>query len=529
MAQELEKLIVSLEANLKQYERELARVQGITTSRLRSIEKQAQASANRIEAGFARVGKAFGAMLTVGAFLKLADQVQESVKAIADLNEAAQKAGVSIEDLQRFMAAGVGAGLNQEQIVNILAKFNRTLGEAKAKGAEVGSTTAEFLKLADAIAAANTPAEQAVLIQQNLGKAGKEAIPLLIQGSAALKKQMEDANVASDALVTAADEFYDKWATKIHNWATLFNSAIANVLVNLDIIGTESAELSLSQLQVKLSELQRSLALNKGVNIGLPIQAAIIEDLNVKIAETIALIAKAQAQVKPKTGDVVTAFEVGEDAEAAAKAIDKVAKAAAAAGDDLLDLDKGLVEIDQEFLKQIELADQLEGTFKDTFGSLIEGARDGKLGLKEVLGVLDDLSAKLLKMASEKIFELLFAGAFGPSTSATSSGTGILAGLLGRAGGGPVSAGTPYMVGEKGPELFVPKQSGSIVPGGGGGMAPIINITNMPGVASTQTRSNRGGQEVVDIVNQVVESRFPDLLNRNAGLIGAKPASRRTF
>ena len=35
--------------------------------------------------------------------------------------------------------------------------------------------------------------------------------------------------------------------------------------------------------------------------------------------------------------------------------------------------------------------------------------------------------------------------------------------LAGRAGGGPVNAGRPYMVGERGPELFVPGQSGGIM------------------------------------------------------------------
>jgi hypothetical protein len=37
------------------------------------------------------------------------------------------------------------------------------------------------------------------------------------------------------------------------------------------------------------------------------------------------------------------------------------------------------------------------------------------------------------------------------------------ASLLGRATGGPVSRGSPYMVGENGPEMFVPTQSGNIV------------------------------------------------------------------
>jgi phage-related minor tail protein len=38
----------------------------------------------------------------------------------------------------------------------------------------------------------------------------------------------------------------------------------------------------------------------------------------------------------------------------------------------------------------------------------------------------------------------------------------------GRASGGPVSANSMYVVGEEGPELFVPNQSGTIIPNGGG-------------------------------------------------------------
>ena len=48
----------------------------------------------------------------------------------------------------------------------------------------------------------------------------------------------------------------------------------------------------------------------------------------------------------------------------------------------------------------------------------------------------------------------------------------------GRQHGGPVRAGRPYLVGERGPELFVPSRSGRIDPnvssGGGGGDAKEI-------------------------------------------------------
>jgi len=45
-------------------------------------------------------------------------------------------------------------------------------------------------------------------------------------------------------------------------------------------------------------------------------------------------------------------------------------------------------------------------------------------------------------------------------------GGGIFSGLFGggKAKGGPVTGGTPYLVGEKGPEIFVPGSSGGIVP-----------------------------------------------------------------
>jgi hypothetical protein len=48
----------------------------------------------------------------------------------------------------------------------------------------------------------------------------------------------------------------------------------------------------------------------------------------------------------------------------------------------------------------------------------------------------------------------------------------------GKASGGSVAGGTTYLVGEKGPELFTPSGSGTIVPNGGfGGSSNVINIT----------------------------------------------------
>src|SRR3954469_5807085 len=45
-----------------------------------------------------------------------------------------------------------------------------------------------------------------------------------------------------------------------------------------------------------------------------------------------------------------------------------------------------------------------------------------------------------------------------------------------RASGGPVDAGLAYLVGEQGPELFVPQGAGAIVPNGAGRPQIVLNV-----------------------------------------------------
>ncbi len=81
-----------------------------------------------------------------------------------------------------------------------------------------------------------------------------------------------------------------------------------------------------------------------------------------------------------------------------------------------------------------------------------------------------------------------------------------------RAAGGPVSAGTPYLVGERGPELFMPRSSGSIYPndalGAGGVQVGAVNITvqntgeNLSPAAQKQIASQVQGIVMATLVNQ---------------------------
>jgi phage-related minor tail protein len=105
--------------------------------------------------------------------------------------------------------------------------------------------------------------------------------------------------------------------------------------------------------------------------------------------------------------------------------------------------------------------------------SLVRAATSGKLGFDSLrtvaLGALEQIEASALKLGLNAIFGGA-TGASGGGLGATLGGLlGGLLGLPGRATGGPVSPGGAYVVGERGPELFVPTSSGSIAPAGGGG------------------------------------------------------------
>lgn len=65
---------------------------------------------------------------------------------------------------------------------------------------------------------------------------------------------------------------------------------------------------------------------------------------------------------------------------------------------------------------------------------------------------------------------------------------GPAGGMPPKAMGGPVTGNRPYLVGERGPELFVPHSSGGIVPNnalGGGGVTVVQNINVSTGVQQT--------------------------------------------
>lgn len=117
-----------------------------------------------------------------------------------------------------------------------------------------------------------------------------------------------------------------------------------------------------------------------------------------------------------------------------------------------------------------ETSDMVEGYVVDELQHVRDSIRGG---IEKQLGIKDPLISGLLNMLIEDVLikpitdALSEASTSGGGTGGLLKSIGAAASKLfggGRAIGGPVRAGTPYMVGESGREMFVPQQSGVIVP-----------------------------------------------------------------
>lgn len=125
-------------------------------------------------------------------------------------------------------------------------------------------------------------------------------------------------------------------------------------------------------------------------------------------------------------------------------------------------------------------------SFKDMEDAIVAFATTGKFSFKDLANsILADLVRMEVRILESKVLESvlgsLFSGAAGSLGS--TSGVGELSGsTVGYAATGAITnAGKPFIVGEKGPELFVPNQAGTIVPNGqwgGGGGVNIVNNNN---------------------------------------------------
>ena len=151
------------------------------------------------------------------------------------------------------------------------------------------------------------------------------------------------------------------------------------------------------------------------------------------------------------------------------------------------------------------LQEQMKGVAKQLGDGITNGFTDAITGTKKFSDAMKDMARSvvnsLIKMMvqyyiTQPLFEALKTG-FGMAGGGGGSPSG-------KAIGGSVQAGQPYMVGERGQEMFVPNQSGSIIPNDklGGGSGVVVNQTINVSTGVQQTVR----AEITNLMPQIQEA-----------------------
>jgi len=159
MATDLERLVVSLSADIRSYENAMRRAQGVTTRNVRQIEG-AFARANRnIQAGFVGLAKGFAGAFTGGVAISAA---QKLIDASVRISNALKVAGLSGDELTRvYDRLFESAQRNAAPLESLVTLY----GRAATVQRELGVSTEELLTFTDnvslALRVAGTDAQSA--------------------------------------------------------------------------------------------------------------------------------------------------------------------------------------------------------------------------------------------------------------------------------------------------------------------------------------------------------------------------------
>lgn len=114
-----------------------------------------------------------------------------------------------------------------------------------------------------------------------------------------------------------------------------------------------------------------------------------------------------------------------------------------------------------------QMIDSMRSELGSTLGGFFNDLANGVKTVDALRNAFTSLRTAILNALANRLIAALL------GNPGTGLGSGITS-LFGRAGGGPVNAGQPYRVGENGPELFVPRSAGRIIPNGSSAGTTIV-------------------------------------------------------
>jgi tape measure domain-containing protein len=155
---------------------------------------------------------------------------------------------------------------------------------------------------------------------------------------------------------------------------------------------------------------------------------------------------------------------------------------------DQLDINFGLTKKDEERIEAAKILKQQQDTLNKLYEqtgqtistAIVDSLMQAKSVTEALGGALQNIGRQLAQL--------------GINTLLKSTGLGIFSALPGFANGGRPPVGRPSIVGERGPELFVPSRSGTIIPNHAmGGASVTVNVD----ASGSQVQGNQPGAKAL--------------------------------
>lgn len=230
--QNVDPVILKLEADLADYRRDLTQAQRLTDTKLDAIEKRGEAMGQGLKRGFSLAkAAAVGFVASIGVEA-ITRAISSGLEYASSLGEVAQQLGVSTNALQEYRYAASQAGLSSEEMDQALGQLTRRIGEAasgtKAQaeafqklGISVKDANGDVIdagdaipRIADALRGVESPAERAAILMDLFGRSGQKLEPLLAGGAGAVNELRDAAHklgiVLSEEQIQNADDTADK-------------------------------------------------------------------------------------------------------------------------------------------------------------------------------------------------------------------------------------------------------------------------------------------------------------------------------
>ena len=177
------------------------------------------------------------------------------------------------------------------------------------------------------------------------------------------------------------------------------------------------------------------------------------------------------------------------------------------------------IQINRDLKEQAENAKAVKDAFDSLSDSINNDIKEGIKGLIKGTSTLGDLIKNVAdRFLDVALNQALFGSILG---SGGKKGGGLLGAIGLFANGGRPPVGKPSIVGERGPELFVPRSSGTIVPnnklGGGNNTSVVVNVdASGSDVQGDEEQANQFGSAIATAIqSELIRQQRPGgLLSR---------------